>query len=45
MMVSNFRTEYYGDKKLTETYATSELNLMIISNFSMESYDGKQLQY
>ena len=33
MTVSNFRTEYYGDK------------LMMVSNFRTESYDGKQLQY
>ena len=37
MMVSNFRTEYYGD--------TSVLKLMMTSNFRTESYDGKQLQY
>ena len=38
MMESNFSTES-GDK------ATSVLNLMMVSNFRAESYDGKQLQY
>ena len=41
--------ESYDGKQLQyESYdgkATSELNLMMVSNFSTESYDGKQLQY
>ena len=45
MMVSNFSTESY-DKQLMNLMIISNfsMNLMMVSNFSTESYDGKQLQ-